>query len=292
MEPARKCKKIVVLSHVGWSIERVNRDVEKQISDEFEFKYYNVASFVLQDVLRDIRESDLFMTTMWVHDEVLDILNLHTPEEHKKTVVVCHGFCEIERATFSKFITYGLVSDVLLPMFPVKAHIVPNAVDLDLFDRKPRNGEVNTLGWCGTLHRYWKRSNLAFDIARGSKTALSIAETLPLEELKDWYHAMDIILVTSGPNEYDETGPLFPFEAIASGIPAIGTKIGNFGKVPGPKFSTVEEAVRIIQELKADPSKVRSLAEEQYNWVRDHWTYAHHAPAWRDMFLAAIDNSK
>jgi glycosyltransferase involved in cell wall biosynthesis len=291
MEPAQQRKKIVVLAQLGWSIERVHRDVEKQLSDEFEFKFYDVARFVIEDVLRDFRESDLLMTTLWFHDQVLDMCNLHTPEEHKKIVVVCHGFCEIDKATFSKFITYGIVSDMLLPKFPIPAHVVPNAVDLDLFERKPRDGQVRTLGWCGTLKQWWKRSNLVFDIARDSKTAVSIAETLPLEELKNWYHTIDVVLVTSGPNEYDETGPLFPFEAIASGVPVIGTKVGNFGKVPGPKFATVDEAVRIILDLQSDPFKLRDLADVQYNWVRDHWTYTHHAPAWRNMFRAAIEKS-
>ena len=291
MDSPRKLKKIVVIAHMGWSIERVHRDVENQLSDEFEFKYHHVSSFMLQEFLDDFRESDLCMMTMWDQDGLLEFCKLNTPEHHQKIVVVCHGFREIERCAFSKFITYGMVSDVLLPTFPVRAHIVPNAVDMDLFERKPRNGQVKTLGWCGTRNQACKRIHLAFDIARDSKTAISIAESLPFEELKNWYHTVDILLVTSGPNEYEETGPLPPLEAIASGIPVVGTKIGNFGKVPGPKFATVDEAVRIILELKSDPSKLRNLAEEQFNWVRDNWTYKHHAPAWRDMFLAAIDNS-
>lgn len=287
MEPAKK--KIVVITNMGWSIERVNRDVEKQLSDEFEFKYHEVLSFMLHEFMADFRESDLCMTTMWDQNGVLDLCKLNTPEQHKKMVVVCHGFGEISAATISKHITYGVTSDVV--GFPVAAHIVPNGVDLDLFDRKPRNGAVKTIGWCGRMRNAWKRSHLLFDIARDSRAAISIAETLDLDQLKEWYHTVDIILVTSGPNEDAETGPLFPFEAIASGIPAIGTKVGNFGKVPGPKFSTVDEAVRIIIELKADPSKLRNLAEEQYNWVRDNWTYKHLAPKWRDMFRSAIENS-
>ena len=291
MEPAQKIKKVVILAHMGWSVERVHRDVEKQLSDAFEFKYHNVCHFILHEFLSDFKESDLCMTTLYDQNAILDLCQLNTPEHHKKMVVVCHGFVDIERATFSKYITYGVVSDVLCPMFPGPVHLAPNSVDLDLFKRQPRDGQVHTLGWCGNRTHTWKRSHLLFDIARDSRTAISIAQTLPLEQLREWYHTVDIVLVTSGPNEYDETGPLFAFEAIASGIPVIGTRVGNFIKVPGPKFSTVEEAARIILELKSDPSKVRSLAEEQYTWVRDHWTYTQHALAWREMFRAAIANS-
>jgi glycosyltransferase involved in cell wall biosynthesis len=276
---------------MGWSVERVHRDVEKQLSDEFEFKFYDCYNFMLQQFLDDFRDYDLCMTTTWQESGLIDLCKLNTPEQQKKMVVVCHGFGEIVKTTCSKFITYGMVSDVLLCKFPVPAHVVPNGVDLDLFERKPRDGQLNTLGWCGKSSHAWKRSSLLFDIARDSRTAISIAETLGLEQLKEWYHTIDLVLVTSGPNEYDETGPLFPFEAIASGVPVVGSKVGNFGKVPGPKFATVAEAVSIIHELKSDPAKLRNLAEEQYNWVRDNWTYKHFAPAWRGMFRAAIENA-
>ena len=291
MEPGQKPTKILCIASIGWSAERVHRDVAKQLSDEFEFKFYDAQNFVLQEFLDDFHNSDLCMITLDIQNSMCDLCKLNEPAHHKKIVVVCHRFCELENATFSKFITYGILSDVLSRKFPVPAHVVLNAVDFDLFERKPRDGQLNMLGWCGKLEQSWKRSNLVFDIARDSKTAISIAETLPLEQLKKWYHAIDLVIVTSGPSDFDETGPLFAFEAIASGIPVIGTKVGNFRKAPGPKFATVAEAVRIILELKSDPSKLRNLAEEQYTWVRDHWTYKHHAPKWRNMFRSAIEKS-
>lgn len=291
MDPVRKLKKIVCIASMGWSAERVHRDVAKQLSDEFEFKFYDAKSFILQEFIDDFHKSDLCIIPLNMSNGVCDLCKFNDPAHHKKMVVLCHAFFEIAVTTFSKFITYGLLSDVLSRKFPVPAHVVPNAVDLDLFERKPRNSRLNMLGWCGKLDQAWKRSNLVFDIARESKTAISIAETLPLEDLRDWYHTIDLVIVTSGPSEFDETGPLFAFEAIASGIPVIGTNVGNFTKVPGPKFTTVTDAARIIIELKADPSKLRSLADEQYNWVVENWTYKHLAPKWRDMFRAAIDKS-
>jgi glycosyltransferase involved in cell wall biosynthesis len=96
------------------------------------------------------------------------------------------------------------------------------------------------------------------------------------------------LLITSGPEPYIETGPLPPFEAIASGIPVIGTNVGNFRKIPGPKFTTTDEAAAIIRVLKSDPAQVRSLAEEQYNWVVENWTYKTLASSWKHMFNVAI----
>lgn len=284
-------KKIVVISSIGWSADRVHRDVAKQLSDEFDFKFYNAQSFVLQEFLDDFHDSDLCVMPLNISNGVCDLCKFNEPAHHKKMVVLCHAFFEIAVTTLSAFITYGILSDVLLSKFPAPAHVVPNAVDLDLFERKPRNGQLNMLGWCGKLDQASKRSNLVFDIARDSKTAISIAETLSLEDLKEWYHTIDLVVVTSGPSDFDETGPLFAFEAIASGIPVIGTSVGNFKNVPGPKFSTVPEAVNLVAYLKSDPSKLRTLAEEQYTWVRDHWTYEHHAQKWRDMFRTAIEKS-
>ena len=133
---------------------------------------------------------------------------------------------------------------------------------------------------------------MSSEIARRSRIGISIAETLFLSDLKEWYHTIDVSLVTSGPELYIETGPLPPFEAIASGVLVIGTSVGNFAKVPGPKFTSVEEAVTIIKHLKSNPEHVKNLAAEQYDWVVENWTYQTLAPSWKVMFESAISKSQ
>jgi glycosyltransferase involved in cell wall biosynthesis len=282
-------KKIVILDD-GLSVKHVHRDIAIALGDVFEFKFYNATRFVLDEVMSEISTCDVCMTSHEYHQSIIDILKLRDDNQLNKVVVVCHGYGEVSyESQWSPEITYGVVSDVLLPFVPAGTHVVPNGVNGSRFNWKPCSGDVKTLGWCGRMATEVKRVNWVLEIARGCRTPVSIAETLPLDTLNKWYHSIDILLVAAGPESYVETGPLPPFEAIMSGIPVIGTKVGNFRKVPGPKFSTVEEAVAIISELKSDPERVRNLATEQYDWVRENWTYKTHAAAWKKMFECALE---
>jgi hypothetical protein len=53
----------------------------------------------------------------------------------------------------------------------------------------------------------------------------------------------------------------------------------------------VEEAVKIVKELKADPGRVKTLAKEQYDCVMAKWTYDTTKETWRTMFDAVIHSS-
>jgi len=279
-------KSIVVLAEVGWSIGRVHHDVAFYLSGHYEFKFYNIFGFLLADFLKDFHKADLCLTTVGWFDTVMGTCKL-SQADLRKMVLVCHGHCEIKNHKWSPYITYGAVSDVLLPFMATRLHIVPNGVNSSFFDRKMHTGQLKVLGWCGELRNVAKRSDMVFEIARRLKMPVSIAETLTLENLKDWYHSVDVLLVTSGPGPHIETGPLPPFEAIVSGVVVIGTNVGNFRKVPGPKFETVEDAVQILDELRTKPDTVCEIAQEQYKWVMENWTYRTHAESWKTMFDAA-----
>lgn len=73
-----------------------------------------------------------------------------------------------------------------------------------------------------------------------------------------------------------------------SGIPAIGTPVGNFRDVPGPKFTTVDEAVKLVNELREDPDRMKALALEQYNYVMKNYTFEVLADSWKTGFVKAI----
>ena len=68
-------------------------------------------------------------------------------------------------------------------------------------------------------------------------------------------------------------------EAVCAGIPVIGTT-----EVPGPKFSTIEEAAKFVEDLKKNPEKVKQLAKEQYTYVMQHRTYATLVKSWKSVF--------
>lgn len=281
-------KRVVVISERGWSVDRVHNDVAFYLAEHYEFKYHDILRFSIEEFLRDFHESDLCLTNVGWFEEFVYMTNLTEIRNQQKIVLVCHGHAEIGRAKWLPHITYGTVSDVLLPFMPVSSHVVPNGVNSSLFEHKVRDGNIKLLGYCGHLFHVAKRSKSVFEIARQSHLPVSVAETLTLQDLKDWYHSIDVLLVTSGPGRHIETGPLPPFEAIVSGVAVIGTRVGNFSKVPGPKFETVEEAVQILNDLKVHPEKVREIAHDQYVWVTANWTYQTLAESWKTMLDAAV----
>jgi glycosyltransferase involved in cell wall biosynthesis len=161
-----------------------------------------------------------------------------------------------------------------------------NGVDHNDFTYTPRSGSLNTIGWCGRRCLPSKQVEWAEDISKRTGIPLdnldaSLSETRPKDFMRGWYQNIDLLIVTAIPVWNSETGPLPTFEAIVSGIPAIGTPVGNFRDVPGPKFTTVDEAVTLVNELRQTPDRMKALALEQYNYVMAHYTYEVIAKSWR-----------
>jgi hypothetical protein len=103
---------------------------------------------------------------------------------------------------------------------------------------------------------------------------------------------VNLLLITSIPNGISETGPLPAFEAILSGVPVIGTPTGNFAKVPGPKFTTIEEGVNIVTYLKYNPDDMKALAKEQYDYVIKNFIYEAFAHKWKEAIEYVYNLSK
>jgi len=159
---------------------------------------------------------------------------------------------------------------------------MPNGVEPSHFKYTERDGRIRTLGWCGAPHVWFKQTGWAHEISKKTNIPLSIGEGMTFEQIADWYGTVDILVITSIPNGSSETGPLPAFEAIVSGVLVIGTPVGNFKQIPGPKFHSIDEAVSLIEELRNDPKRVNELAREQYESVMEHHTYSSFAYRWQD----------
>ena len=286
---------IVVLADTGWSVGLVHYGVEKYLPDH-RFIFHNQGSFIFETFIADIHRADIIMTTLNNYIYINSICN--TPELRKKTVIVCHGISEIKmiqghqqfNGEFSTDFKYSVTSDVLVPFHPRKVYITPNGIDHTLFTPIKHSGKIENIGWAGASFVGFKRVDWSYKIADLTGLPLTIASRMPFENLLKLYKTFDIFIVTAGPHESDETGPLPPFEAIASGVLVIGTPVGNFSHVPGPKFNTVEEAAMIINELKKDPERVCSIIKEQYDFVMENYTYSVLSKKWNLMFEETYNN--
>ena len=296
-------KKLFIWAENSWAVGKIHHNLEKYLSDEFEFIYCDWGSWSeLGRLYNHYETCDIFMACyvgQYYSAAQFPDLNM------KKAVFVCHGFEEMQGVTHSPLATYGMVSRSIEHLFPsdIKPFFTPNCVELDEFKYKEHSGSTNVIGWCGAPKVWFKQFHWARDIAKQFGTELRVSSKTPCEDPNDWiplqpeevkefYSTLDILLITSIPNGQSETGPLPAFEAIACGVLVIGTPVGNFKEIPGPKFSTIEEAVAILSDLKSNPERVRQLAKEQYNCIVEKWNYKVVSEKWREMLRSALKNAE
>jgi glycosyltransferase involved in cell wall biosynthesis len=284
-------KKLFIFSDSHWSLGRVYNDVSKQLEDEFEIRFIDWREHSGTQIQEAYAWCDVCITNLIT---IPFFKNNYPYFNLSKCIFISHGFVEHNNAVYSAIydpaLHYGIASDTIRVLFPenIRPFLMSNGVDPDNFTFEPKDGTLNTLGWCGASNVWWKQVNWAEDISKRTNIPLKTASTLSFEEVKKWYHEIDLLLVTAVPVPQQETGPLPAFEAIVSGIPVIGTPVGNFSYIPGPKFKTIEEAVEIVNELRNNPQKMKDLLKEQYEYVINNYTYKTLVHQWRHAIEAAL----
>ena len=280
-------KKILVYCDTQWAIGRIYKDIEKYLNNEFEFTYYDWKDYKVDMIISLLDNFDIFITNLANIAHFINASNNNL----RKMIFSFHGFPELENLNsfeFPKEFSYAITSKSILNLFPENMqqtlYHTYNGVELSNFNYIKRSGNLERMGWCGSFNFECKRPNWCVEISAKTKLGLMFATKLSYEELRKWYNKIDVLLINSGPEHWRETGPLPAFEAIASGVLVIGTNVGNFAEIPGPKYTTVEEAATILLDLKKDPEKVKKIMEEQYECVKKNWTYETLANQWRNMY--------
>ena len=284
-------KKVLVYGPVGWSVERVHLDVEKYLKDEFEFTYYDWRKTDFSTFDSVLEDYDLCLTQI---ASIQFFKDNNVKVDLNRCLFVSHGGCEFNNVVLpNEVLNYGMTSYEISQFFPKNnpLYLMRNGVEPSHFRYTERNGQITTFGWCGEPKILSKNYTLGLDISNRTGIPLLTASSLTFPEMKEWYHTIDILLITSGPEKWVETGPLPAFEAIISGALVIGTSIGNFSKIPGPKFSTLEEAITIINKLKQNPEEVKRLANIQLDTVMKYWTYSSISNEWRSAFNSVLSRS-
>ena len=283
---------ILIFDQGFGAVRNVHTDLEPYLTDEFNIIFHDW-HFTDCKFYEKEREADLVMTGL---DGYYYLKNVFPFEHFKKYVFVSHGYPEFTDP-LPIGLTYGMTSYVIRHFFPQNCpvYLVKNGVNHTIFNHVERSGELRSIGWCGRSTFPSKRFSMAVEIANSINTPMTDASEKgwkSRDDLKEWYKSIDLLLVTSGPEDWCETGPLPAFEAIASGVPVIGTKVGNFACIPGPKFSTLEEGIQILTDLKSNPAKMRQIAKEQYDCVMDLWTYEKNASQWKNLFNIGLDKAR
>ena len=274
------------------AVRNVHTDLEPYLTDEFNIIFHDW-HYTNDEFYEKEKNADLVMTGL---DGYYYLRKVFPLEHFKKYVLVSHGYPEFTEP-LPEGLTYGITSYVIRHFFPHDSpvYLVKNGVNHKLFDHIERTGELRTMGWCGRSEFPSKRFSMATEMSIFTDTNLSSIdgkEWKPRDEIKEWYKTIDLLLITSGPEDWCETGPLPAFEAIASGVVVIGNSVGNFSCIPGPKFSTVEEGIVILNDLKSNPQKMKQIAKEQYDCLLDIWTYEKNASEWKSLFNIGLEKAR
>lgn len=286
-------KLVCVLADITWSIGRVHQDIADALVGEYEFVFHYDARHYRDKMLADFERCDVFLTTpnlfAGLVDSTLKGRNL------RKVLFIAHyahDWTFLKESPFLNEPTYCTISEAVTESFPAPCHWTPSGINPSLFDYRPRSGKIRTMGWSGNLAWTSKRVDWSYQIANGAELIASLTVRTPYAEMREWYQTIDVFVVTAGPGVDCETGPLPPFEAVLSGVPVIGTAVGNFRLLPGPKLTTIAEAVAILKDLKANPDRAVALAKEQYDAVMSNWTIQAVLPKWREALDAAIEKGR
>lgn len=276
-------RKVFAFIPLNWSVHRVILGVENSLKDDFEFRYLDGGGLYYVEQFTELYEwCDVILTSL----ETIRTLKACFPHiNFKKVLFVSHGSIENEVVKdYDPETNYAMTSECLKPLFPpnLKLYLTPNGVDPSIFKYRKRDGSLKTLGWGGCPNIATKRVEWGYILSKATNLPLSIGYGMSFNEIVDWYDTIDLLIVTAGPEVYVETGPLPPLEAIVSGVPVIGTYVGNFAKIPGPKFFNLDDAASMIEYLKENPQRMRQLADEQYEYVMNNFTYEKLAPLWRN----------
>lgn len=289
-------KLVCVLADTKWSIGRVHTDIAEALKGEYEFVFHHDSAFYMDKFKADFKRCDVFLSTP---NLLGDLQHFLKGEDLRKTLLIAHYnhdwtflknsplLSTLTYCTISEAVTRSLPTGTSLGSFPAPVFWTPSGINPAFFEYTERSGTIKTLGWCGNLAWTSKRVDWSYKIAEGAELAVSLAVRVPFADMPAWYKSIDVLLVTSGPEEHRETGPLPPFEAILSGVLVIGTAVGNFQLLPGPKFSTIGEAAALLKDLKKSPDRVKALAKEQYEAVLKDWTISAVLPKWRIALEAA-----
>lgn len=285
---------IVVYADATWSIGRVHRGIAQALSHKYRFVFHHDARHYMEPLLRDLAACSVCISTPNIMDGLARKLASvdRTPRCALLVFHYNHGDCAaiVAHDHFSQF-QYATISRSAVPStFPAQVHWLPSGVDRAQWTHRERNGVLWQLGWCGNLSWDTKRVDWAHKIAQRARMPLSLALRVPFERMDDWYASIDILLVTSGPLPQHETGPLPALEAIMCGVPVLGTAVGNFALVPGPKFDSIDGAAALLSDLREHPERVTAIAAEQHAYVLENFLIERVAQRW-DAAIASICDS-
>jgi len=162
--------------------------------------------------------------------------------------------------------------------FNIDAEFAVAGVNSEHFYPTRKIDKIRTLGLNGIpfVNKGWdlvKRPQMFVDICKQVRCSPEFINNRDLNEHHNLYKDIDMYVCTST----HEAGPYGIAEAAFCKIPVISTPVGFASRFKSIKtFSTVDEAVKIINELNSDPAQLEKYVNDVYDELTEKldWKYA------------------
>lgn len=179
---------------------------------------------------------------------------------------------------------------------------LPECVDHNFFTPKKFNKNKCVIGWAGGFHKKIKRGyileKLNYPVIikdNWKKQRNSQDKNLTLEEMRDFYKSIDILLVTSA----SECQPRVILEAMATGIPVISTDVGSVATLIDPEWLVpiIPEAITIsainkrLNILTKYPEVRKQVGIRNREHIEKFFNWNIRQPIWDGIFENLISNN-
>jgi hypothetical protein len=283
--PARQ--KVLCLGDFDSPVGMGLKTVAKQLGNSYEFVYHNVFHFWLETLVQDVKDADICIFT----PKALEVFLWDTfPKSHNiiaKIVILVECEEAMKAVDANLMLSCAIMKASVNDKTDKKPYCLPAIIDIAQFTLTSRvSYDMNTIGWCGDLEDSTKSKDFALAVSDLVQVPISICSSkVPFQRRKEWYLTIDVLLLTDSSTQSLQ----YIYEAVASGVPVITSS--NNG-LPGPTVCTQGEAAALLNEFRADPKKLKILAEEQYTYLVTHHSVDAVKSTWTRVFTDIVKKSK
>ena len=284
-----KKPKVAIWSEKKWALGRIHNALIKNMSDSFDFDYFDWS--VTKDCVRlwsenEWKRYDIIVGNSAInwHQEELGWMKSLPQEYHNKCIPIIHhsllgnsSFCE-KIVHKNGPIFCGItqqIQQVIKKEYNLPSELTPIGVDTDHFPWNRKVTKIKRAGFIGRpdMFEVWndiKRPNIFIDICQKAGIEPVFIHSRDLDSNDKLYEDIDLLMYTST-HEGVATGIC---EAGACGIPVITTKVGYSLYLKNIRtFDTVEEAVDLIHWLNSSEDVIEEYSKNLTEEIRGEWDW-------------------
>ena len=280
-------QKIVCLGDFDSPVGLGLKSVAKQLGESYEFVYHNVFHFWLETLVQDLKEADICIFT----PKALDVFLWDTfPKSRSiiaKIVILVESQEAMKAVDANLMLSCAIMKASVNNKTDSAPYCLPSIVDIAQFTLTSNESScLRTIGWCGDLANSTQCKDWALAVSDLVNLPVSICSSnVPFQRRKEWYETIDVLLLTDSNTHSLQ----YIYEAIASGVPVI-TSSNN--ELPGPTVCTQAMAAALLNEFRADPVKLKIIAQLQYTYLVTHHSVDAVKSAWARVFTDISKKSK